>query len=50
MQDPQEMLQALSKRVDLILDCGLGGLESSTIVDFTGDEPEVSRQGLGILR
>ena len=50
MQDPQDMLQALSKRVDLILDCGIGATESSTIVDFTGDEPEVSRQGLGILR
>jgi tRNA A37 threonylcarbamoyladenosine synthetase subunit TsaC/SUA5/YrdC len=44
------MLQALGKRVDLILDCGMGAAESSTIVDFTGDEPEVSRQGLGILR
>jgi tRNA threonylcarbamoyl adenosine modification protein (Sua5/YciO/YrdC/YwlC family) len=50
MQDPQDMLQALSKRVDLILDCGIGAKESSTIVDFTGDEPKVSRQGLGILR
>lgn len=50
MQDPQEMLEALGKRVDLILDCGTGAAEASTIVDFTGDEPEVSRQGMGILR
>jgi tRNA A37 threonylcarbamoyladenosine synthetase subunit TsaC/SUA5/YrdC len=50
MQDPQDILQALTKRVDLILDCGVGAAESSTIVDFTGDEPKVSRQGLGILR
>ena len=50
MQEPQQMLEALSKRVDLILDCGTGAAEASTIVDFTGDEPEVSRQGLGILR
>ena len=50
MQEPQQMLEALSKRVDLILDCGTGAAEASTIVDFTGDEPEVSRQGLGVLR
>lgn len=50
LQEPQQMLEALSKRVDLILDCGTGAAEASTIVDFTGDEPEVSRQGLGVLR
>lgn len=50
MQEPQQMLEALSKRVDLILDCGTGAAEASTIVDFTGDEPVVSRQGLGVLR
>ena len=50
MQEPQQMLEALSKRVDLILDCGTGAAEASTIVDFTGDEPEISRQGLGVLR
>jgi tRNA threonylcarbamoyl adenosine modification protein (Sua5/YciO/YrdC/YwlC family) len=33
MQDPQDMLQALSKRVDLILDCGIGAYG---IVDDSG--------------
>ena len=50
LREPQDILQALVKRVDLILDCGTGASQSSTIVDFTGDEPEVSRQGLGVLR
>lgn len=50
LREPQDILQALAKRVDLILDCGTGASQSSTIVDFTGDEPEVSRQGLGVLR
>ena len=50
LREPQDILQSLAKRVDLILDCGTGASQSSTIVDFTGDEPEVSRQGLGVLR
>lgn len=50
LREPQDILRALAKRVDLILDCGTGASQSSTIVDFTGDEPEVSRQGLGVLR
>ena len=50
LREPQDILQALAKRVDLILDCGTGASQSSTIVDFTGVEPEVSRQGLGVLR
>lgn len=50
LREPQDILQALAKRVDLILDCGTGASQSSTIVDFTGDEPVVSRQGLGVLR
>ena len=50
LREPQDILQALAKRVDLILDCGTGASQSSTIVDFTGDEPEVSRQGFGVLR
>ena len=33
----------------LVIDGGFGKNEASTIVDCTGDEIEVIRQGLGIL-
>ena len=33
----------------LLLDGGFGNNEASTIVDCTGDEIEIVRQGLGIL-
>ena len=36
-------------QVDLVIDGGLGGLEHSTIVDCTGDEPEIVRVGAGEL-
>jgi tRNA threonylcarbamoyl adenosine modification protein (Sua5/YciO/YrdC/YwlC family) len=36
--------------VDLVIDGGVGGTEPSTVVDCTGDEPEILRQGKGELR
>jgi tRNA A37 threonylcarbamoyladenosine synthetase subunit TsaC/SUA5/YrdC len=50
MQDGADILAALHKRVDLILDSGVGALGASTIVDFTTPEPQILRQGLGELR
>ncbi|MDD4158878.1 MAG: Sua5/YciO/YrdC/YwlC family protein, partial [Proteiniphilum sp.] len=34
---------------DLVIDGGTGGIESSTVVDCTQDEPEIIRQGKGVL-
>jgi tRNA threonylcarbamoyl adenosine modification protein (Sua5/YciO/YrdC/YwlC family) len=36
--------------VDLVIDGGVGGTEPSTVVDCTGDEPEILRQGKGELK
>jgi tRNA A37 threonylcarbamoyladenosine synthetase subunit TsaC/SUA5/YrdC len=33
----------------MVVDGGIGGLEYSTIVDMTDEEPQVIRQGAGIL-
>lgn len=42
------LFDALENQVDLVIDNGIDpGFEVSTILDFTGDEPEVVRQGLG---
>jgi tRNA threonylcarbamoyl adenosine modification protein (Sua5/YciO/YrdC/YwlC family) len=49
LSDPDEIERVFVHRVDLFLDTGPGGLEPSTIIDFTQDEPVVVRQGKGKL-
>ena len=45
--DPLDIYEDYKKRVDLIIDGGVGGNEPSTIVDCTGTEPVVLREGKG---
>lgn len=45
--DPDEIYEDFKNKVDLVITGGLGGNIPSTIVDFTGSEPVVTRQGLG---
>lgn len=45
--DPEEIFEEFRHRVDLVVDGGIGGVYHSTIVDCTGDEPVILRQGLG---
>ncbi|MBE0511288.1 MAG: threonylcarbamoyl-AMP synthase [Chromatiales bacterium] len=45
--DPYEIRQSLEHHVDLVIDGGYGSMEPSTVVDFTGEAPEVLRRGLG---
>jgi len=47
LNDPDEMVSQLQKRVDVILDSGYGGLLSTTVVDFSDGNPLVLREGLG---
>ena len=47
MSDPSEMRQTLERQVDLIIDGGMGGISASTVINLTGDEPEVVRVGCG---
>ncbi len=47
--DPELIHEKYSGFVDAVLDGGYGKNEASTVVDCTGDEPEIVRQGLGIL-
>ena len=34
---------------DIVIDGGFGGIEPSTVVNCTSDEPEIVRQGKGVL-
>lgn len=47
--DPELIHEKYCDFVDAVLDGGFGNNEASTIVDCTGDEIEILRQGLGIL-
>lgn len=47
--DPELINEKFEHFVDIVIDGGYGGLEGSTIVDCTGDEPEIIRQGKGEL-
>jgi len=47
--DPEMMQENFGNKVDMILDGGIGGITPSTVVDYTGDEPIIVRQGAGIL-
>ena len=45
--DPELMYDKFGKQVDLVINGGIGGMVPSTVVDCTGDEPVVLRQGAG---
>jgi tRNA threonylcarbamoyl adenosine modification protein (Sua5/YciO/YrdC/YwlC family) len=45
--DPELIYRKFEKQVDLVIDGGIGGAQPSTIIDCTGDEPVVTRKGLG---
>lgn len=47
LSDPEEVRERLEKQVDLIIDGGAGLLEATTIIDLTGPEPELVREGRG---
>ncbi len=47
--DPELISEKYTELVDLVIDGGYGDNEASTIVDCTNGEPEIIRQGKGIL-
>ena len=49
MTDPEAIRDRLEKEVDLIIDAGFVTYEPTTIIGFTGEVPEILRQGKGIV-
>ncbi|MCD7974015.1 MAG: threonylcarbamoyl-AMP synthase [Candidatus Azobacteroides sp.] len=47
--DPELIHDKYENIVDIVIDGGYGEVEPSTIVDCTGDEPVITRQGKGEL-
>ncbi len=46
--DPEIIFENYRDKVNFVIDGGIGGLQPSTIVDCTGEEWVVTRQGLGV--
>ena len=47
LSDPYDIRHLLEHSVDLIIDGGFCGVEESTVIDLTGDVPELIREGAG---
>lgn len=48
--EPGLIAEAFDNVVDIVIDAGRGSMIPSTVVDCTGAEPEVTRQGRGQLK
>jgi tRNA threonylcarbamoyl adenosine modification protein (Sua5/YciO/YrdC/YwlC family) len=47
--DPELILEKFDGLVDIVIDGGYGNITPSTVIDFTGSEPDIVREGLGDL-
>lgn len=47
LSDPQDIRARLEHDLDLVVDAGSCGVEPTTVIDLTGDEPLVLRRGRG---
>lgn len=50
LNDPEAILERIGNRIDVLLDSGFCGIESTTVVDLTGAAPELIRRGTGDVR
>ncbi|MBO7197927.1 MAG: threonylcarbamoyl-AMP synthase [Tidjanibacter sp.] len=48
--DPELIAERYDSLVDVVIDGGYGSLVPTTLVDLTGDEPEILREGGGELK
>ena len=47
--DPELILEKWDNLVDLVIDGGYGDNQASTIIDLSGDQPEIIREGKGSI-
>jgi tRNA threonylcarbamoyl adenosine modification protein (Sua5/YciO/YrdC/YwlC family) len=47
MNDPEAIRARIGNRVDLIIDAGVCSLEPTTVIELSGDSPEIIRRGRG---
>ncbi len=49
LNEPEEIRRRLERQIELVLDAGACGIEPSTVVDLTGQVPEIVRIGKGAI-
>ena len=47
LTEPDEIEERIGSRIELLLDGGAGRLQPTTVIDVTGDDPQIVRIGLG---
>ncbi len=47
LTDPYDIRETLEHHLELVIDGGFCGLEATSVIDLTGDEPAVLRKGCG---
>lgn len=47
--DPELIYERYKNDVDYVIDGGIGQLYASTVIDLTGGQPEIIREGIGTL-
>lgn len=47
LTDPYDIRETLEHQLDLVVDGGYCGMEATTVIDLTGETPELIRQGCG---
>ena len=47
--DTEDLYDAVHRDIDLCVDAGYCPLEPTTLIDLTGGEPRVLRQGQGVV-
>jgi len=47
--DPELIHERYDGQIDLVIDGGYGNNEASTVIDCTGETPEIVRQGIGVV-
>lgn len=49
LNDPHEIRERFQKQIQAVVDAGACAMEPTTVIDLTGDEPRVVREGRGPL-
>ena len=47
MTEAEEIRDVLQRQIDLVIDSGHCGIETTTVIDLTGDAPMLVREGMG---
>lgn len=47
LTDPYDIRETLQHQLELVVDGGYCGMEATSVIDLTGDEPSVLREGCG---